>query len=519
MEEQSFSDTTRALRTEDSKIELERQYVLFAALWAIASLLTVWFRFEANAFSTDSLWFVALQTSAVVAAIAVLIRPTWTLSMFALSVVHIAFVCWAMPFTSSADLLWLFFGSCVAVSFLTGWAISRSYEIGAIGLYRSVAPCLRVMTLIAIVAAALARVNTAFVNMEASPITPFVAQFFPSSWLGSQPMSWAIYVVMSALVIVDILLAVALVLPSLRRFAVGFGSFYFALQAWLGFGEARWLLPLFVIGLSLFVSPTLIGRIVAQVRRLVPWSPRAVLSVVGTCGLLAVAIFLSSQNQVGQDVAGQGETLIQDAANVGQDVATAVSETRQSLHWGNLALAVQWCYAVLIAMWVGILLSSLIDQRPRLTWVSMMLRNPLHFVVLLVMLIAVSSPYLGLGNVGRFTDNSGLVTSGATNHMLVPHHDLVHLETDLIEITYSSDAYLQQLADQQLSMTWFDFVNYVVDRPDTSVNFSRGDDQFDVDRTGDIEELSSGNSWLYRKLCTFAPISRVVGPIRTMARQ
>ena len=509
MDEHSVSQTTRATRAVDSKLELERQYILFAVFSAVASLLTVWFRFEANAFVTDSSWFLVLQIGTVVSAISVLVRPTWTLPFFVLNLIHVAFVSWAMPFITSADFLWLFFALGVVASFLSGWVISRSYAISAIGLYRSVAPCLRIMTLIAIVAMAVARVNTAFVSLETSPITPVVGQFFsgdevsPGHSFDVVGRSWTTYLMMSAFVIVDVLLAVALVVPSLRRFAVGFGTVYFSVQSVLGLGETRILLPLLVVGLSLFVSPALIGRISSLVRRWLPWSPRIVVSVIATCGLLFLAMFLGNQNP----------------ANDGKLVEIASNEAAEFSRWIELGHAVKWCYAALLVVWGGILLSSLIDARPRLTWVSMMLRNPLHFVVLLLMLIATASPYLGLGNVGRFTEGSGLYTAGMTNHLLVPHHDVASLEGDLVELVSSSDPYLQELADRQLSLTWFDFVNYVVERPETRVEFIKGEDLVEVERTGGVAELSSRNNWLSAKLCTFVPISRTRVPIRSIARQ
>jgi hypothetical protein len=224
----------------------------------------------------------------------------------------------------------------------------------------------------------------------------------------------------------------------------------------------------------------LIGRIYAQLYRWVPIPAlRSFGAAISTLVVGVIAAALWWQNRQFADAA---ET-------------TATQITSEHIF--------AWFFAAFVGLWGFALLSSLVDERPKLTWVSMMVRNPVHYGLIALLLLAIFSPFLGFGRVGRFA-NSGLTTSGnANNHFLIPQTALAHYEKDLVEITQSNDPYLQQVADESLRMTWFEFVNYVADRPDIGVGFVRGEDQFHVERVGDIEELSSKFSWWSRKVFSF----------------
>ena len=468
MDEQNPSDVSTS-RVVDSKVELERQYSVFALLLAMGSILTGWHRLEyANGDSV--LLTICLLT--VVFGLIVLIKRRWTLALFFLGAIHLSYGLISLPRVAAADLFWMFFGATICVSHATGWIANRSHQVSGVRLYRSVAPCLRMITILAILSMSVARLNWNFVDIEASSVSYDLAILFG----GQSAPHWLVYTVMSLLVVVDLFLSFALMVPGLRRFAVGFGSCYFSWQATMGIGESVTMLPVIILGFYLFMSSELVARICARVQRLIPLPAIRLQGLsIATLAVAVVAIALWWQNK---------------EMSTGQ------------IHWSSRNL-VNWYFVTMISVWVVVLLTSMIDQRSRLTWVSMMLRNPLHYVILAILSLVIAAPYIGFGGIGRF-EGSGLSTvGGRSNHLLIPQTQIADYETDLIEIINSTDPYLQNIADEGMLVTWFEFVNYVAVRPETRVRFSRGGDRFQVKRTGDIQELSQSNHWLLRKTLTF----------------
>ncbi len=450
----------------ETKIELERQFTAFALLWAVASIMTAWARLELAV--SDPL-VGATHCLMGMLAFAVLIRPHAVSPVVGLSFLHVLHGTLQMPHVTATDVLWMFLGAAICVSFLTGWITKRSYSVGRVGLYRSFAPCLRIMFVLSLLAIPVARLNWTFLQLDISPVVESLAAFRGDA---TQPPRWISYFTISMLIVVDAFVAIALLLPRLRRFAVGFGICYFAWQAAMGLGEARFLLPVMIVGLYLFTSSELIGRVHATLVRIVPFaSLRAsgLMVFVGSMAILIVALL----------VAGEGY--------------------RHSAY-----VVAQWCYVVLVVGWLGLILTSLVELRPKLTWVSLMMRNPLHYLLIAAFIVVVTSPYLGFGSKGKFVGGSGLSTGGGvSNHLIIPQGNIVNHEKDVVEIVESNDPWLQKIADEALLITWFELVNHVGSRPETSLVFVRANELYEVSRTGDVPELSQENSWILRKLLAY----------------
>lgn len=461
-------------RVTDPKLELERQFTTFATLWSLATLLITWNRLELAL--TDSVSGV-IHAGLSLAAIALIIRPKATIPLFLTAVLHAAHGLYEMPNLSTTDTAWMFFGAAIFGSFLTGWAVRRSYSVSTVGLYRSFAPCIRIMFVVAIFMMAFARANYGFLDLSTSPVVATLLRLRD----GNLPPAWISYLTISMFLIVDAFLAVALMLPSLRRFAVGFGGCYFAWQALLDFGEARMMLPLILVGLYLFTS----SEVIVRLHRIVN-----------------MRIQYPSVQEAGITVA----TILAVITIVG--IRFKESDPNANLPFTSQQL-VHWLTALGVTLWLLSLLSSLIDLRPKLTWVSMLVRNPIHIALLVLLISCAAAPYLGLGSRGRFVNDSGLhIAGGNNNHLLVPQRDLIGLQSDLVEIIESNDPFLQQLAAEGQLITWFDLINYVEPRPKTSMSFIRDGQRYDVEMTGQINELSVPNKWLHRKLLAYGLVNR-----------
>lgn len=470
-------------RVTESKVEVQQQFEVFAIFWAMASLLSGWIRFEA---AMASPWLVAINATIWISAFCILFRPDWVLAVVVLSAMHVLYGIVEMPQISTAHTIWMFFSAVVCTSFLSGMVLRRSYRVSAGGLYRSVGPAIRIMTVLSLVALAVARLNWGFLGLETSPVVESLARFRG----GSAPPDWVVYLTMSVLLVVELSLAVTLLVPALRRFGLGFGSCYLAWQAALGLGEAKILLPVLMVGLGMFASADLVTRMQTGLRRLLPLGGvrRFGLGLLAMVISVALCILAWKRREVAE-------------------LPFAGSEFLES------EFVIGGSYWIVSLAWLGLLLTCLIDLRPKLTWVSFGVRNPLNILLILGFIIAIVSPYTGLGTVGRFVDQSGFASAeGASNHLLIPAVSLFDCHQGLIEVISSSDPWLQEIADSGQLLSWFDLVNYVVVRPDTSIAFIRENEHFQVERCGDITELSVANPWIARKLISFRPLNRILIP-------
>lgn len=465
-------------RVTDAKVEIQQQFHVFAILWAMASLLTGWSRFEA---ALSSPWLVAVNATICISAIVILIRPDWVLAVVVLSAVHVLYGLVEMPLISTGDTLWMFFSAVVCSSFLTAMVLRRSYRVNSASLYRSIGPAIRIMTVLSLVALAVARLNWGFLIMETSPVVESLTRFRG----GSAPPDWIVYFTMSILLIVDFSLAAALLVPALRRFGLGFGSCYFAWQAALGLGDSKLMLPVLIVGLGMFASTDLVARMQTGLQRWLPLWP------LRRFGLGAFAVVVS----------------------VFVCILAFKRGEEFNLPFVRLGTVITAGYWVTLLAWLSLLLACLVDLRPKLTWVSFGVRNPLNILLILMFIIAIVSPYTGLGTAGRFVERSGYASAeGGSNHLLIPATRLCEYDEDMIELIASNDPWLQELADSGQLISWFDLINYVVPRPDTSISFIRENEHFQVDRCGDITELSVANPWIARKLIAFRPLHRDLVP-------
>ena len=319
-----------------------------------------------------------------------------------------------MPMIHSSDVLWMFFGLAIAISFAGGMITRSSYSLGPIGLFRGVAPCLRGMTIIAITAIGFARINTYFFDLDASPAASLADRILEIEQLASLSTqsvhAWLSYFLMSTFVLVDLSLALLLLMPSLRRFAIGWGGVYYFGQAILQIGESRWLFPVLLFGLLTFASPTLMNRIVQALTE----ARRRICSYAFfwfACLLAVLAVAIGCWFAWNQPHA---EELNHYWTSIG---ATTAFSKRSSL--------LETIYLLTMATSLTLILGCLVEARPRRTRVSLLPRNVLHYGLILSLLLLVASPYVGLGTSGRFCVASGLRKSGGSRHLLIPSVDLV----------------------------------------------------------------------------------------------
>lgn len=463
-----------------AKLEQDWQVRGFSLLFACASLLIVWQRW---AFATASPWLIALDIALSLTAFVALVRPRWSGPWLVLGGLHLVFVIWQAPLVRSHEMLCGFFGVSICISYITHTVATRSWVANPVQVYRSFVPTLRLIFLFSLGAMGLARWNWAFLDLSASPIVSALTQ------LRNSPVpDWVSFFTMSLLLVVDLMLAVSLLVPSLRRFAVGVGSVYVCWQAWIGVGETVLLVPVFLLGFFLFTSTEFVSRLVGCLHRYVP-APAVRRSGLPIYVLVTVMVGIAIRFQQ--------------------------LEVEQTLPVGAESFVNAACVA-LTAAWIILLLTNLVDARPRLTWVSLLPKNVAHYGVLTLFIVTLSSPYLGLGDVARLTDATGFVAIGQrNNHLLVPQSPLMNLGMDRVEILASSDPYLASLASSQLQPTWFEMVDYLQLRPETSIDFMHDGQRYQVQRAGDYDVFSTPSALWTRKLARFTPLSS--GEITKMA--
>lgn len=120
-----------------------------------------------------------------------------------------------------------------------------------------------------------------------------------------------------------------------------------------------------------------------------------------------------------------------------------------------------------------------------------------------------ASPYLGLKTENSFAMFSNLRTEGGvSNHYVVPAGlQVFSYQEDAVEIISSSDPYLQQLADQQKLLVLFEFSNYVYNRNPMEVTYLLNGER-KIFRRGMVETALPRNPYLLAKLMKFRTFSK-----------
>jgi hypothetical protein len=142
--------------------------------------------------------------------------------------------------------------------------------------------------------------------------------------------------------------------------------------------------------------------------------------------------------------------------------------------------------------------------------VSISLSTPFRMPIPLMMVLPIAvflngiMPYVGLKTETSWAMFSNLRTEGdRSNHWLVPASAQVFdLQRDLVQVTRSSDGFLQQLAIRHELVPYFEIRR----RPEAAVTYLRGGVETAVDRVSEDPHFSRTAPWLQRKLLRFRPV-------------
>jgi hypothetical protein len=126
----------------------------------------------------------------------------------------------------------------------------------------------------------------------------------------------------------------------------------------------------------------------------------------------------------------------------------------------------------------------------------------------LLYLLNGASPYLGLKTETSLAMYSNLVTErGVANHFVIPGSlDPFERTEKVVVIKKSSSKALRRLKRKRQGMLWFEFRDYLARHPKTSVVFEIDGVRERVKRAGDDERFAKPEPWWIRKFVYFRPV-------------
>lgn len=382
----------------------------------------------------------------VVAALWCVVRPRSVARFVTMLAAEVVSVVLDMPGVGSHTVLVLVSGTCVlAFVGLTACRTRRLPDAGA--LYAGIAPFLRVQLLVVYAAAALAKMNTGFVDAEiscAAWMSSKVAWFDPSLL----DASWRVAPAVWGTLLVELSLPLLLAFRRTRVAGLVVGAGFHAVLALAGN------VPFSALVLALYVAflpgdtPSRLRDLMARHARLRAWGRRARRSgrsaafglVVG--GWLAAAAVFSAEPAAGRALIAHGTRLLVVVA-----VLAAAILLVPSLRHG-----------------------APVRHAPR----SLRLGHGIFVAGILVLVANAASPYLGFKTESSFTMFSNLQTEpGYWNHAFIPEAVRVFgHQDDLVAITASNDRVLEARRRGGTRLVRYELERYLRARPGTRVAYA-----------------------------------------------
>jgi hypothetical protein len=154
---------------------------------------------------------------------------------------------------------------------------------------------------------------------------------------------------------------------------------------------------------------------------------------------------------------------------------------------GNVSGNRNWLVLFPAAILSGSLILYLALMAIRETMRNTIFEKPgfVQTVIFGVLLLNVSSPYLGIKTAGTFTMYSNLQTSGLeSNHFLFGRTPFYTRMDDLVKIIESSDRRLSDISERDVSISMHELRRELAKNPEASITFSRGDEVIQLVHAG-----------------------------------
>lgn len=412
---------------------------LFALLFALSLILhqTWW-----DGFEVLSPHFVV-----IVAALWVALRPTSVVRFLVMISAEVVAVALDLPYVGDHTLLVLVTGACLIC--YASWTTAVTGRLPTAGaLFENTAPFLRAQLLVVYAFAAIAKMNTAFVDSDISCVAVMstqIAWFDPSLLDGS----WRITPAIWGTVLIEAALPLLLAFPRTRVLGLLVGLAFHTVLALAGN------VPFSALALALYVAfvppdaPTRLCALAAEHPRICHWKPRVrrwaaspvALGLAVSCWLGGAAIF-DRRPAAGGALMPNGMRL--------------------------------FMVLMLIAAGILLILSRTGGERwPRISSGSSRLGRPVFAVGILLLIVNGLSPYLGLKTESTFTMFSNLRTEGGNwNHLFIPASVRVFgYQDQLVRITGSNDPALQDRTRDGTRLVRFELDRYLRSHPDTSATY------------------------------------------------
>ncbi|NNF54957.1 MAG: hypothetical protein HKN03_11000 [Acidimicrobiales bacterium] len=429
--------------------------VLFLRMWAIAQIVHLWAA-GGGMLTTPWAW------GTVLAASAVLFRPTSRSFVGAMAAFQVLDYVWEMPFSPDHWVL------AMAVNLLLLSVVVRRRADLLDGV-ASTLPAIRLVLLLAYGLAAIAKHNADFYNPVKSCAGALLSA--ASGGLVKGIALSTIAVVIS--VVVETSVPILLALPRARRFGVALAMiFHFGLSASPLFAVVDFTAILFPLFL-LFLPNDDIEQIRLRLRD------------------------LSGKSQIARDIKRfPVPTVVLAVALIGV-VGFAASVVSQASAW---VIIEAYLFVVLFATITTIVKGRGVTATPR----AFGRIRPAQLVVPLLLVVWGLSPYLGLRTTGVLSMFSNLQTEAAGNHFFMPTIRLAGWQDEIILVSEANDDRVQALADVDAGIPLMALRRYHGENPDLQVTGTIGGETVSFGGDGSPwEELS----WWESKFLLFRPFA------------
>lgn len=449
---------------------------LFSALFAVALIL-------------DQLWWGGFELRSahalvVLAALWVLLRPTSVARFAAMTAAKVVSVALDMPTVGSHRLLELIIGVCV-LGYLV-WTTLRARQLPTpAAVFEGIAAFLRVSLLVVYAFAALAKMNTSFLDPVTSCVNSVSGQlvWFDPSLLSGR---WQIEAAIWGTVLTEAALPVLLAVPRTRILALVLGAGFHTVLALAGN------VPFTALTLALYVAFLPIDA-PERVRTLFAGCPGPTWSTDRTWlarggQTLALAVL------VGAWLTGADRGTANHAPGLtgtpSAEVSTLIGDGTRLV---VIVLALGGAILLVLSRWATPGPPLHPTRSPRIP-------HPLLLVGILVVVVNGLCPYLGLKTDTSFEMFSGLRTEpGAWNHLVVPEAVRVFgYQDQLVRVVTSNDPALVARSSGGTRLVGFELDRYLRTHPGTVATYTTA--SHENPRT--IGPLASGRT-LTQRIATF----------------